>query len=264
MTERNSTSELKNLSYEILILFLSILSIFNILILALPFDNEVVKEVIEIVDIFIVVIFFLDFMYRLFTAESKTDYFFRNWGWADLLSSMPVRSFRIFRIFRVFRVIRLLREFGFGDLIVEFRKNRAESVLMIVIFIVILVIELGGIGIVYAEAGHPDANIQTGGDGVWWSFVSITTVGYGDRYPVTPLGRIMGFLVLIVGLSAFGAFTGYVTNTFVTGWMRRVDLIKPSDQESEIKELESLLKEQTQINEELREKLEQLERSIEK
>ena len=263
MAGKEATSEFKNPRYEVFILLLSLLSIFNILVLITPWVNEVVEEVIEIVDIVIVIIFFVDFLYRFFTAESKGDYFFRNWGWADLLSSMPIRYFMIFRIFRVVRVIRLIREFGFREMLAAFRKNRAESVLVLVIFMVILVIEFGGIGIVYAEAGHPDANIKTGGDGVWWSFVSITTVGYGDRYPVTRLGRLVAILTLVVGLSTFGAFTGYVTDAFLSGRMEESDDSKQVDQASDISELRSLLEEQARINNDLRLRLERMDHSNE-
>jgi voltage-gated potassium channel len=263
MENKFEARELKNPSYEVFILLLSLLSIFNILVLITPWGNEVVEDVIEIVDIYIVIIFFVDFLYRFFTAESKGDYFFRNWGWADLLSSMPIPYFRIFRIFRVVDVIRLIREFGFREMLAAFRKNRAESVLVLVIFMVILVIEFGGIGIVYAEAGHPDANIKTGGDGVWWSFVSITTVGYGDRYPVTRLGRLVAILTLVLGLSTFGAFTGYVTDAFLSGRMEESDDGKPSDQTGEISELRSLLEEQARLNLALIKKLDQMDHSNE-
>ncbi len=114
-----------------------------------------------------------------------------------------------------------------------------------------------------AEAGHPDASIKTGGDGVWWSFVSITTVGYGDRYPVTRLGRMVATLTLILGLGTFGALTGFVTNAFLSGRMKESDDGKPSGQTGEISELRSLLEEQARINNDLRQKLERMEHSFE-
>ena len=256
--------ELKNPSYELFMLLLSFLSIINIFILILPGVDEIIKDVIEFADIFIAVIFFVDFLYRFFTADSKRDYFFRNWGWADFLAGMPVRVFRIFRAFRIVRVIRLMRNHGVGNLWAEIRADRAQTALFLVIFMVILVVEFGGMGIVYAEAGHPDSNIKTGGDGAWWSFVSITTVGYGDRYPVTPLGRIIGLAVLAIGVSTYGVLSGYLANVFFpTGRDASAERRIPADNTDEITDLRALLEEQAKLNQALLKQLDQLERSNE-
>lgn len=263
MAGKNKTSELRNPRYEVFILLLSLLSIVNVFIMILPNMNEVVEDVIEIVDFFTALIFLVDFIYRFFTTDSKRDYFIRRWGWADLLSGIPIPYFRVFRIFRIMRVTGLVRAYGIKNFMVELRSNRPEIVLALVAFLVTVVLEFGGAGIVFAEAGHPEANIQTGGDGIWWTFVSITTVGYGDRVPVTPLGRAIGFFVLVLGLAVFGAFTGYVTNTFLAGRMNESDDGKPPDQTGEISDLRSLLEEQAKINQALSKKLEQIEESIE-
>jgi voltage-gated potassium channel len=94
MDGKNTSRELKNTSYELFILLISILSIINLVLLIIPGINPDIKGVLQIMDAFITVIFMSDFLYRLFTAESKRDYFFRNWGWADLLASMPCSSSR--------------------------------------------------------------------------------------------------------------------------------------------------------------------------
>ena len=104
-----------------------------------------VEGVVAIVDGFISVIFLMDFLYRFFTAESKRDYFFRNWGWADLLTSVPVQQLKIIRIFRIVRISRLLRTYGWRKMASEMRDNRAGSALYLTIFMVIIVLEFGGI-----------------------------------------------------------------------------------------------------------------------
>ena len=170
MATNNSTQsqELKNTSYELFILLLSVLSIFNLLVFVIPRIDPVVEGVVAVVDGFITVIFMLDFLYRFFTAESKRDYFFRNWGWADLLASMPVQQLKIFRVFRIVRIIRLLRMYGWRNMVREIRENRASSALYLTIFMVIIVLEFGGMGIVFAEAYNTDSNIK---DGRGWSLV---------------------------------------------------------------------------------------------
>jgi voltage-gated potassium channel len=63
---------------------------------------------------------------------------------------------------------------------------------------------------------NPDANIKTASDAIWYTIVTISTVGYGDRYPTTGPGRIIGALIIIVGVGIFGTFTGYLANLFLS------------------------------------------------
>jgi len=256
----NQSQELKNTSYELFILLLSVLSIFNLLVFVIPRIDPVVEGVVAVVDGFITVIFMLDFLYRFFTAESKRDYFFRNWGWADLLTSIPVQQLKIFRVFRIVRIIRLLRMYGWRNMVREIRDNRASSALYLTIFMVIIVLEFGGMGIVFAEAYNTDSNIKTAGDGVWWAFVTITTVGYGDQFPVTNLGRFMGFFVMVLGVGSFAVLTGYLANSFLSpGDKVSLKQVEATDQNEEISEFRRLLHEQEKVNVLLLRKLERIE-----
>src|SRR6185503_3042548 len=72
------------------------------------------------------------------------------------------------------------------------------------------------ITVLYFEQNAPRANITTGGDALWWAFVSITTVGYGDKFPITPGGRLSAFFVLAAGVGLFGVLSGYLANFFLT------------------------------------------------
>lgn len=256
--------ELKNTSYELFILLVSLLSILNLILLIIPGVDTVVKGVVKIMDAFLTVAFLGDFLYRLFTAESRSDYILRNWGWADLLASMPVQQLKIFRLFRIAKVFRLMREVGFRTMLREVRDNRAGSALYVALFLVILVLEFGGIAIVYIESPTPVANIKAPADAVWWAFVTITTVGYGDFYPVTNTGRLVGMLVMILGVGLFGVLTGFLANAFLS---------PPQDQEStgtadrdavtQISEFRRLLEEQEKVNAALQAKLRDLEQLFE-
>jgi len=259
----NQSQELKNTSYELFMLLLSVLSIFNLLVFVIPRIDPVVSGVVAVVDGFITVIFILDFLYRFFTAESKRDYFFRNWGWADLLASMPVQQLKIFRVFRIVRVIRLLRTYGWRNMVREIRENRASSALYLTIFMVIIVLEFGGMGIVFAEAYNTDSNIKTAGDGVWWAFVTITTVGYGDLFPVTNLGRFMGFFVMVLGVGSFAVLTGFLANAFLSPANEdSLEEVDATDQNEEMREFRRLLREQEKVNVVLLRKLEQIEAAV--
>jgi voltage-gated potassium channel len=67
----------------------------------------------------------------------------------------------------------------------------------------------------YVERGDPQANIHTASDALWWTYVSVTTVGYGDRFPVSDAGRLVGAVTLTLGVGLFGTLTGFLTNAFL-------------------------------------------------
>src|SRR6476660_4349403 len=209
-TQTAGPSELQAPAYEIFIGLLAVISLFNLAVSILPF-SDIHKEIAKIVDVPLTMIFLLDFTSRLLRSHPKRVYFIEQRGWLDLLGSLP--SF--FRLFRLVRVTRLLGEYGPRNILNSFVKNRADNALLVVLFMVLLVLEFGSMLVSFFEQQDPAANIKTGGDAVWWAFVSITTVGYGDQYPVTMGGRTMAVLVLATGVGLFGVLSGYLANFFL-------------------------------------------------
>jgi len=80
-----------------------------------------------------------------------------------------------------------------------------------------MVLALSSIAVLQFESKAPGANIKTGGDALWWSVVTITTVGYGDFYPVTGLGRLTAFLVMAAGVGIIGALASILASVLVPG-----------------------------------------------
>jgi voltage-gated potassium channel len=206
--------ELKNTGYEIFVGILSILSIVNIVLLY-AFEDPSVDDVLYAMNALLSVIFLADFTYRLFTAESKSRYFFRQFGWADLLASLPVKQLKILRVFRLVRVFRLLRAYGVKNIARSLVKDRAGSALLSLLLMGVLVLEFGSLEILNIEQYAPGANITSGSDAIWYVIVTVSTVGYGDQYPVTNGGRLFGSLIIIIGVGIFGTFTGYLANLFL-------------------------------------------------
>jgi voltage-gated potassium channel len=211
---RKRRGELKSTGYEIFIGILSILSLVNLVLRYVAHDDGL-SEILLIMNALLSAIFLADFTYRLMTAESKSGYFFRNYGWADLLASLPFEQLKILRIFRLLRVGRLLREFGLKNIVRTLLKDRAGSALLTLLLMGILVLEFGSLEMLHVEQYAPGANITTAGDSLWYVVVTISTVGYGDKYPVTSAGRVTGTLIIIVGVGIFGTFTGYLANLFL-------------------------------------------------
>ncbi len=180
-------TELKSLGYEIFIGVLSILSILNI-VLGILIPDQDMTQVLNIMNWLFSIIFIIDFIYRILTAPSKSNYFFRQFGWADLLASLPFEQTKILRIFRLVRVYRLMRAVGPKTVADTLLKDRAGSALIILLLMGILVLEFGSLAVLRAEETNPDANIKTASDAIWYTMVTISTVGYGDRYPTTNCG----------------------------------------------------------------------------
>jgi len=213
-------SELKNVNYELFLVAITVIYIINI---PLNFwaPTPEMRLVIQIIDTGFFIIFIGDFLYRLFSAKSKTNYFLRQYGWLDLLGSVPISGVRLARGVRSVRTVRLLQQYGAKNMGSELRQDRAGSTLILVFFLGILVLEMGSYFILGAELTAANANILTASDALWWSVVTIATIGYGDRFPVTNEGRIIGTFVILTGVGLFSAFTGYLAHSFINRRKRR-------------------------------------------
>jgi voltage-gated potassium channel len=204
------------------------LNFFNLLIIILSFyvlgslvvdtffslPPEIAK-VLNYVDNFICGVFLLDFILRFRQAENKLQ--FMKWGWIDLVASIPtldiMRAGRLLRLIRLIRIIRAFR--STKNIVNHIFKNKTQGTLTSVSIIAVLMLLFSSIAILEFEASNPNSNIKTAGDAIWWSYVTITTVGYGDKYPVTTEGRIIAAILMTVGVGLFGTFTAYVSSLFV-------------------------------------------------
>jgi hypothetical protein len=206
--------ELKNTGYEIFIALLSVLAIVNLVLVHLLEDKHL-DTVLFLMNGLLSFVFLVDFLYRLFTAGSKSTYFFRQFGWADLVSVAPFHWLKLFRLFRLVRVIRLERANGSRRMVRSLLRDRAGSALALLLLMGILVLEFGSLYMLHIEQNAPGANITTASDALWYVIVTISTVGYGDTYPITDRGRLAGSIIIVVGVGIFGTFTGYLANLFL-------------------------------------------------
>lgn len=250
--------ELKGIGYELFIGALSILSIVNLVLLYMFQDDQNLETVLYVMNAIMTPIFLADFLMRLRSASSRSDYFFRGFGWADLISSLPFPQLKILRVTRLWRVIRLFMEFGAKNLVNEFIHSRAENALLTVVFLVLCVLEFGSLAVLSAEASAPGANITDASDAIWWTYVTITTVGYGDQFPVTNRGRIIGVLVMTAGVGLFGTLSGFLANTFLTPPKKEeasVGEADANDPKARVAELRRMIEAQEEATAALKEKL---------
>ncbi|MGL4599210.1 MAG: potassium channel family protein [Bacteroidia bacterium] len=210
---KNTTNE--PLSYlNIAILILSVYLLVAMLIDTVFKLPESTSHVLAIVDDFICVIFIVDFIARFSKAENKLQ--FMKWGWIDLLASIPnIDIFRYGRALRIFRIIRIIRAFqSTRQIINHLVKKKIQGTFTAAALVSILLIIFSSVAILQFE-NDPDSNIKTGEEALWWAFSTITTVGYGDHYPVTTEGRCIAVILMTVGVGLFGTFSAFVTTWFM-------------------------------------------------
>jgi voltage-gated potassium channel len=173
------------------------------------------RDILDLADYAVCVIFFVDFLIDLWRAPSRRTYFF-TWGWLDLLSSIPIlhitRWARAARVIRIFRLLRGLRAARILTLVIV--RKRVQSAFLAASLVALLLVVFSSIAILTVEQA-PESNIKSAEDAVWWSFATITTVGYGDRYPVTSEGRFVAAILMCSGVGLFGSFSGLLAAWFV-------------------------------------------------
>ena len=122
---------------------------------------------------------------------------------------------RLARLGRLARILRFLQAKDSRELWDDFVANRAQSVMLVTVFTAILFMTISAVVVLQVETRSEDSNILTGGDAFWWALVTVTTVGYGDQYPVTSFGRLMAVPLMIVGVGIFGVLSSFLAHRFL-------------------------------------------------
>ncbi len=214
MIENNNTFKPKITIWQIVMLSLCVYvlgAVFVDTVFRLPSETS---ALLRHIDNLICLVFIGDFVFNIITAKNKLGYL--KWGWIDLVSSIPnIRILRWGRLIRVVHILRILRGVRSTKLILKFIfVNRAKGIFASVVMISFVIVVFSSIAILNCETS-PESNIKTASDALWWSFVTITTVGYGDFYPTTTLGRIIAVVLMTAGVGLFGTFTAYVASFFL-------------------------------------------------
>jgi voltage-gated potassium channel len=161
------------------------------------------------------IILLFDFGVRLVYAPNKVRYLLPL-GLCDLIGSLPGFPWlRLFRLPSLWVALHELRTTTPRAILHEARSRLAESTLLSGLIVVFLVTVVGGTAIVVVEAPVPGSNIKNGGDALWYAIVTISTVGYGDMHPITVPGRLIGSVMIIVGVGLFSVLTGYISTQFL-------------------------------------------------
>ncbi len=125
--------------------------------------------------------------------------------------------FRLARLSRLARIARLMRGENRKTLVKDVLENRSRYAGFITILLTILVLTVASVLVLQFESQSPEAKILTGGDALWYAIVTITTVGYGDYYPVTPAGRVTAMFIMFMGVGIIGALASILASLLVGG-----------------------------------------------
>jgi len=171
------------------------------------------ESVIESAEWVITGVFVVEFGSRIFVAPDRGAYL--RGHWVDLISLVPPT--RWLRPFRLLRLLRLLRAFsGVGRALAHVDRLARHRGLIWLLIAWLAVMMLCSIGLYIAEKGA-NAAVDSPLDALWWGVTTMTTVGYGDVYPVTPEGRIAATILMVLGIGLFSAVTATVTSFLVAG-----------------------------------------------
>jgi voltage-gated potassium channel len=208
-------------AYNLFILVLTVFSLTVMVLLLLPLDQQS-RDLLTWYDNAICVVFLADFAYNLTGAKPRRAYFIQQRGWLDLLGSIPslgvfqlTALFRLARLSRFARIARLLSGSNRRELVHDMVVNRGQYATFVTILLAGMVLSVASFLVLQFESRSPEANIRTGGDAIWWGFVTITTVGYGDFFPVTALGRMVGVFVMFAGVGIIGALASILASLLV-------------------------------------------------
>lgn len=207
--------------FDSTIQLLIVVSVISFSIETIPNLSEITTQILSIIETFIVSIFTLEYTLRVYAVDRKRDYVFSFYGIIDFIAIAPfylsigvdLRSLRILRMLRLFRLLKLVR---YNSAMQRFSRAFIIAKEEIVLFgsVTIMLLYLSAVGIYYFENEAQPEQFKSIFHSFWWAVVTLTTVGYGDVYPVTLGGRVFTFLMLMVGLGIVAVPAGLLASAF--------------------------------------------------
>ncbi|MCA9395365.1 MAG: ion transporter [Candidatus Omnitrophica bacterium] len=208
--------------FDLFIQFLIILSIVTFSIETLPNLGQPVKAVLRYIEVAVVLVFTMEYALRILVSGHKIRFIFSFFGLVDFLAILPFYlalgiDLRAIRALRLFRLVWLMKLARYGRAIERFRKAfeiAKEEVALYLMFTLILLF-LSSVGIYYFEHDAQPDEFQSVFHAMWWAVATLSTVGYGDIYPVTAGGKVFTFFVLILGLGIVSVPSGLIASALM-------------------------------------------------
>ncbi len=205
--------------FAIFIQLLIIISIITFSVETIPDLKPHTRAILKSIEVFCIIIFTIEYLLRVFVAEKKLKFVFSFFGIIDLLAILPfylafgvdLRALRALRFLRLFSILKMAR---YNKAIRHFLKaiSYAKEEILLFLFITLILIYLAAVGIYYFENAAQPEQFSSIFDSLWWAVITLTTVGYGDVYPITIGGKMFTFLILLIGLGIVAIPTGIISS----------------------------------------------------
>ncbi len=207
--------------FDIVLLWLIVISVIMVILESVESYNAKYHDFFFTVEWILTIAFSIEYFLRIYSLKKPKYYIFSFYGVVDFLSILPtylslvivgthtlaiIRILRLFRIFRIFKLSRYVAESS--TLMIALKASR-RKIFVFMASVVLLVIVLGAI--MYLIEGGANETFDSIPRGVYWAIVTLTTVGYGDISPSTPLGQFVASIVMILGYAIIAVPTGIVT-----------------------------------------------------
>ncbi|WP_105902220.1 potassium channel family protein [Vibrio gangliei] len=192
---------------SLLLSFISLIIVFQLLFTQLPVET---RRTLVGIDTAICLLFLMQIAIDFYRSEHRLLYL--RTRWLDILASIPfIEILRLARIVQIVRMLLLLIRHG-HNFLKQVKQNRREATLATIFTLLILLVTTGSTFMLWFEDDAANSNIHNATDALWWSLVTISTVGYGDHYPVTLGGKVLATAMIICGVGIFGMISGLITS----------------------------------------------------
>lgn len=208
-------------NFDLALLFFILMSLAVVMLQSIPDINEKYGSQLQKIEWVITILFTLEYLLRVVAVKRPLKYLTSFYGMVDLLAILPtylslifpashflliIRVLRLMRIFRILKLSQFVRE---GNAIVQAMKASARRIGIFLAFVLLLSVVLGAM--VYVVEGRVNDMFSSIPQSIYWAIVTITTVGYGDISPITPFGKILASLIMLLGYAILAVPTGIVT-----------------------------------------------------
>lgn len=215
--------------FDILLLVLIVYSIIIVMLESVPRFDSKYHEFLNISEWVVTVLFSIEYILRIVCIKRPTSYIFSFFGIIDFLSTVPkylsyffvgsqyLTAFRALRLLRVFRILKLVRFVGESNNLVRSLKASRTKIFVFVFFVLVVSVLLGTL--MYLIEG-PEHGFNSIPHSVYWTIVTLTTVGYGDISPETALGQFIATFIMIIGYGIIAVPTGIVSAEYASSKKR--------------------------------------------
>ncbi len=206
-------------AFDASINFLIIFSAISFAIETLPDLNPGVRRFLHGTEVVVIGIFTLEYLLRLYVSKKKLSFIFSFYGLVDLIAILPYYLFmgldlRSMRAFRLIRLVRLLGMARYQKAMKRFKTafSMAREEIVLFLFLTLILLYLSAVGIYYFEREAQPEEFASVFHSLWWAVATLTTVGYGDIYPITAGGKVFTFFMMIIGMGIIAVPAGLVAS----------------------------------------------------